>query len=83
LVDHAYWGALTCAVIGAAAGFYYYFKTILAMYSSDSGTAGSLSLSIYSKTGAVVLALIIVVLGVFPRPLQSMLNEGSVPVQAK
>ena len=83
LVDHAYWGALTCAVIGAAAGFYYYFKTILAMYSSDSGTAGSLSLSIYSKTGAVALALIIVVLGVFPRPLQSMLNEGSIPVQSK
>jgi NADH-quinone oxidoreductase subunit N len=35
LVDHGYWGALSCAVIAAAAGFYYYFKTILAMYTTE------------------------------------------------
>lgn len=82
LVDHAFWGALTCAVIAAAAGFYYYFRTILAMYSSESGCPETLSLSVFSKAGAVVLAVIIVVLGVFPRPLQSMLAPAAAPVAA-
>lgn len=82
LVDHAFWGALTCAVIAAAAGFYYYFRTILAMYSSESGCPDRMSVSVFSQAGAVVLAVIIVVLGVFPRPLQSMLAPAAPPVAA-
>jgi NADH-quinone oxidoreductase subunit N len=44
LVDHGYWGALSCAVIAAAAGFYYYFKTILAMYTTEGADAPALTL---------------------------------------
>ena len=73
LVDHAFWGALTCAVIAATVGFYYYFKTILIMYTGDSSSPVPLSLNLWSKAAAIALALTIVVLGVFPRPLQSLL----------
>lgn len=75
LVDHAYWGALVCAVIGAAAGFYYYFRTILAMYSNDAQNTEPLRLNLGSKIIAIVLSVVIVVLGVYPKPLQQLLNQ--------
>jgi NADH-quinone oxidoreductase subunit N len=78
LVDNAAWGALACAVIGAALGFYYYFRIILSMYSAEPNHASALSVSQASKVVAGALALVIVVLGVYPRPLQSMLK--GVPV---
>lgn len=73
LVDQAAWGALVCAVIGAAAGFYYYFRTILVMYTSDAQTPEPLKLSIGSQAGGVVLAVLIIGLGVYPKPLQDLL----------
>jgi NADH-quinone oxidoreductase subunit N len=83
LVDQAAWGALGCAVIGAAAGFYYYFKTILAMYSSDvSSSSQPIPLNLWTKAGAIVLAVTIVILGVYPRPLQSMLMTAPATVSA-
>jgi NADH-quinone oxidoreductase subunit N len=78
LVDHGYWGALTCAAIGAAAGFYYYFRIILAMYSSETSEGSTIpaafAISMPAKGIAIGLAAIIVVLGVYPRPLQRVLS---------
>lgn len=73
LVDQSAWVALVCAVIGAAAGFYYYFRTILAMYTSDSQAGEGLTLSLGTRAGALALALAIVVVGVYPKPLQQLL----------
>ena len=81
LVDQAHWVALGCAIAGAAMGFYYYFRPILAMYSSDSSTLEPLRIGAFTKGGAVVLAAVILVLGVFPRPLQRLLTPAPV-VQA-
>lgn len=79
LADHGYWGALTCAVIAAAVGFYYYFKPILAIYSggdADSPSANAaLAFPAIHKAVAIVLALIILILGVYPKPLQGMLKQ--------
>jgi len=84
LVDQAAWGALACAVIGAATGFYYYFKTILAMYSLDASSSSQpLPLRLCTKVGAIVLTITIVVLGVYPRPLQSMLTTAPSTVNVK
>lgn len=83
LADHAYWGALSCAVVGAAVGFYYYFKTILAMYSSESAASEPVRLSALTKSVAGVLALVIIILGVFPRPLQNVLTPEPPAVVAK
>ena len=83
LVDQTAWGALAAAVVGAAAGFYYYFKTILAMYTSDSSSSSQpIPLNLWTKAGAVALAISIVVLGVYPRPLQSMLMESPATASA-
>jgi NADH-quinone oxidoreductase subunit N len=76
LADHGYWGALSCAVIAAAAGFYYYFKTILVMYTTEGVETTALTLSTASKAVAGLLAVIILILGVYPKPLQKVLSSG-------
>jgi NADH-quinone oxidoreductase subunit N len=78
LADLGYWGALSCAVIAAAAGFYYYFKTILAMYTTEGVETTALTLSTASKAVAGVLAVIILILGVYPKPLQKVLTPTTV-----
>ncbi len=82
LVDQAAWGALVCAVIGAATGFYYYFRAILVMYTSDAQKADLLKLSVGTKAGAAALAVVIVVLGVYPKPLQQLLMPAPASVVA-
>lgn len=74
LADHGWWGALVCAGVAAAAGFYYYFKTILAMYTPDASTGEPFKMAFLSKAGATALAVIIVVLGVYPRPMQKLIT---------
>ncbi|MEZ5384929.1 MAG: NADH-quinone oxidoreductase subunit N [Prosthecobacter sp.] len=82
LADHGYWGALSCAVIAAAAGFYYYFKTILAMYSIEGTDTPALTISTASKVVAGALAVVILVLGVYPKPLQKVLAADTPAVVA-
>jgi NADH-quinone oxidoreductase subunit N len=77
LVDHQAWFAVTCAVIGAAAGFYYYFRIILAIYTPEESTE-PVRMSQGAKVGALVLGVVILVLGVYPKPLQALLKVGAV-----
>ena len=68
------------AIIGAAAGFYY-FKVILAIYTTEGATEEPLKVSISSKAIAVTLAVVIIVLGLYLKPLQKVLaSAGAVPV---
>ncbi|OYW30084.1 MAG: hypothetical protein B7Z47_03995, partial [Chthoniobacter sp. 12-60-6] len=83
LADHGYWGALSCAVIAAAAGFYYYFKTILAMYTTEGADVPALTFSVPAKAVAGALALAILILGVYPKPLQNVLTSDRPAVVAK
>lgn len=77
LADHGYWGALVCAVIAAAAGFYYYFRTVLAMYTSEGTDTPALKINPATKAGAIALAAIILILGVYPKPLQKVLSPAA------
>ena len=74
LVDQQLWFALVCSVIGAAAGFYYYFRVILAMFTPEESTE-PVRVGALAKSMCVILGLIIVVLGVYPRPLQTLLAK--------
>ncbi len=76
-VDHGYWGVIGCAVVGAAAGFYYYFKVILAIYTNEGSAEEPLRLSIASQAIATSLAIVIVFLGIYPRPLQMALVSST------
>lgn len=74
-VDRGYYVAVALALVGAAAGFYYYFKPILAAWSDGgSDAAQPLKWSGLARAFTVVLVLAIVWLGVYPRALQGVLK---------
>lgn len=74
-VDRGFYLAVGLAVIGAAAGFYYYFKPILAAWSNGGSDAVSpLKWSALGRTCSAVLVAAIVVLGIYPRALQGVLK---------
>jgi NADH-quinone oxidoreductase subunit N len=81
LVDQQLWFALACAVIGAAAGFYYYFRVILAMFTPEESTA-SVRMSLTSQGVCALLGIVILILGVYPKPLQKLLATTPSPVKA-
>ena len=74
-VDHGYWGVVGCAVLSAAAGFYYYFRVILTLYSGDnSQTSEPIQLSLLSRVIAILLAVAVIITGIYPRPLQRAIS---------
>lgn len=75
LVDQAYWGALVCAAIGAAAGFYYYFRAIVSMYSPEASAQEPIKLAMPTRVIASALAAAIIILGLYPKPLQQILSQ--------
>lgn len=82
-VAHHFHGTLICAAIGAAAGFYYYFRVILAVWSADgAGEERKLAVSPAAKFGGIALAVILLILGIYPRPLQNALSAKPMPVTA-
>ena len=78
---------LAIAVIGAAVGFYYYFKVILSLYAKPEGDATSpkLSLSVPSTVLLILLTAGIAVMGVYPEVLSKALRtpDGSAPKVAE
>jgi NADH-quinone oxidoreductase subunit N len=78
-VDRGFYVAVALAVIGAAAGFYYYFKPILAVWTPGGTDSGTLKWSPLSKTCSAALMIAILVLGVYPRALQDVLKTPAAP----
>jgi NADH-quinone oxidoreductase subunit N len=67
---------LVIAVIGAAVGFYYYFRVILSLYSKVDGEAAPAKLKL-SLPSAILLAVFtasIVVMGVYPNAVRNALR---------
>ncbi len=81
-MNQGYLSVVIVAVIGAAAGFYYYFRPILAVYSACENDKEKLTWSPLAKVSALVLSLAIIALGVNPNLLQFVLNRAPVVVAA-
>ena len=83
-VDQGYYGAVIVAVIGAAAGFYYYFRPILAVYSTRETEGAKLTWSPVARGAAVLLIAGIVTLGVCPKlVVQTILAPATTAVAGK
>ena len=64
------WYIVSFAILGASAGFYYYFKIIRAMYWQVSGKGGDqLTLPISALSRAMIITLLagVIICGVFPK----------------
>lgn len=75
---------MAIAIIGAAVGFYYYFKVILSLYSKPENevTPVRLRLSIPSIALLAVFSLGIVVMGVYPESVRKALVQQNTPPKA-
>ncbi len=77
-VEHGYYCSVCIAIVGAASGFYYYFRPVLAVWSGTEGESGKLSWSRLARVTAVLLIGGILALGVYPRLLQNVLTHAPV-----
>ena len=68
------WVGLTIAIIAAAAGFYYYFKTIRAMWWIEPEDGASVSLPNISKFSIGALTALTLVFGIYPYPILALLK---------
>jgi NADH-quinone oxidoreductase subunit N len=74
-VDAQLWLPVVIAFIGAAAGFYYYFKVIRAMWwSAPADGAKPLVLPTITKTAVTVLTAAVLLFGIWPQPILALLK---------
>ncbi len=73
-VNAGLWIGIGVATIAAAAGFYYYFKVIRAMWWADPAEAAAVTLPAISKVCVATLTIATVVLGVWPAPILTLLK---------
>lgn len=72
-VSAGLWIPVTIAFIAAAAGFYYYFNVIRAMWWNDTA-APAVPLPIITKTSVAFFTIATIVLGFWPQPIFWMLR---------
>ena len=68
------WIGLAIAVIAAAAGFYYYFKTIRAIWWIAPGDGAAVTLPNISKISIAALTALTLVFGIYPYPILELLK---------
>ncbi len=73
-VDAKLWIGIGIACVSAAAGFYYYFKVIRAMWWSHTGSETAIILPPISKFCIASLTLAVLVIGIWPQPIWGLLN---------
>jgi NADH-quinone oxidoreductase subunit N len=73
-VDAQLWVGVGVAFIAAAAGFYYYFNVVRAMWWAAPGILPPVELPPISKFCVAILTIATLVLGVFPQPILAMLQ---------
>jgi NADH-quinone oxidoreductase subunit N len=66
--NHLWWG-VAIATLAAAAGFYYYFKVIRAMYWNQPDDTTPLPVPKLSRIAIATCVLATLVLGIFPQPI--------------
>lgn len=69
-----HWITIVIAFIGAACGFYYYFKVIRAMYWNESENTSAIPLPLISKCAIAILTLALILFGVYPEPLFALIS---------
>ncbi len=68
------YASLLIAIIGAAAGFYYYFKIILVLHSPSETASPAIVLNRASQLMIAVFTLSIVVVGVYPEIIRRLIQ---------
>jgi NADH-quinone oxidoreductase subunit N len=73
-VDSGIWWGVGLGFIGVAAGFYYYFKVIRAIYWRAGDTDTPIEIPVISRYAIGTFAIATVVLGIYPAPILWLLG---------
>jgi NADH-quinone oxidoreductase subunit N len=73
-INAGLWWGVAIAAIGAAAGFYYYFNTIKAMWWTDATNTTPVTLPAISKLCVATLTVATLVFGFWPQPILALLR---------
>jgi NADH-quinone oxidoreductase subunit N len=73
-VEAKLWWGVGIAFIGAAAGFYYYFKVVRAMYWQNPADPAPLAIPAITRRALQVCTVVTLVLGVYPQPVLWLLQ---------
>ena len=75
-IDGALWVPVALGFVGVAAGFFYYFQIIRAMYWRNSLDESEIKISPISFNVIAVLTALVVILGVWPQPIYWLLGHS-------
>jgi NADH-quinone oxidoreductase subunit N len=79
IVQAKLWPLLALAILGAAAGFYYYFKVIRSMFwhapVGDAATLRPITISLTSRLALSALSIAILVFGIWPGGVMKLLGN--------
>jgi NADH-quinone oxidoreductase subunit N len=73
VASHIWWG-VGLGFVGAAAGFYYYFKPIRAMWWAAPADPAPIVIPAITRSCVAILVAAILILGVWPQPILSLLG---------
>ena len=73
-VEANLWLPIIIGFISAAAGFYYYFKVIRAMWWSSPSGDQKLVLPTITRAAVAVLTIAVLVFGIYPQPILALLK---------
>ena len=73
-INAGLWWGVAIAAIGAAAGFYYYFNTIKAMWWTEATNTTPVTLPAISKLCVATLTVATLVFGFWPQPILALLR---------
>ncbi len=76
------WTLIAVGIIAVAAGFYYYIRVVAAMYWQEPNDNTPIAISSLSKASVSVLAVLVIVLGLWPKPILDQLHEIPRPAPA-
>jgi NADH-quinone oxidoreductase subunit N len=75
-IDAGLWWGVGIAFVGVAAGFYYYFKTVRAMYWRSGDSETPIKLAPITKYALGTFTIATVVLGIYPMPILWLLGAA-------
>ncbi|MBT8045471.1 MAG: NADH-quinone oxidoreductase subunit N, partial [Verrucomicrobiae bacterium] len=75
ITSHVSWWLISIAFISVAAGFYYYLKVVKAMYWNTAQKEDAINVPMITRLVMVTLTVLILILGVYPKPILQLLGQ--------
>ena len=76
------WLLIGIGLVTVAAGFYYYLRVVTAMYWEEPTDSTPIELTPLARISVTALAALILILGVYPRPVVGQLKDAAAPPPA-